>query len=140
MIKSLSNKEKEHTVQQPLPKPLNNHLLVKIEREYDQVIHYESDEQLKRGVVLNTNFNRHHLTGMGGYAITDNENEYKTITEELDYLVGKTVYWGEGAEAGQVIVIGEVTYALVPWWRLTGFADDAPEVVSEPEVTIVESE
>lgn len=125
----------------PLPKPLNNHLLVELERDYADIIRHETDEALQKGKVIATNFNRHHMTGMGGYAITDNETEYKQITDELDYLKGKTVYWGAGSEAGAILNIDQGKYALVAWWKLIGFEEDTPEPSTDPaEATIVEAE
>lgn len=119
-------------------KPLNNHALVEIQREYTEVVRYNKDEVLQRGTVINVNFSNYHITGMGGMRILESDAEYKALTAELDSLVGCTVMWSEGTEAGTIFKHEGKEYALIPFWRLIGFepkervtADDGAESAEE---------
>lgn len=115
-------------MQKPLSlKPLNNHLLVEVIRDDEDVIRYTQDETLRKGKVLNASFSNYHLTGMGGMRICETPQELEQMTLELDYLVGKTVMWSEGAESGTVFQHEGKDYALVSFWQLIGFEDDGSE-------------
>lgn len=42
------------------------------------------------------------------------------IGNTLREMVGKTIMWNEGHEAGKVFEEGEKKYALINWWDIVG--------------------
>lgn len=106
----------------PLPKPLNNNVLIEITREYDAVVRTEEDESHSVGIVRDFSIVPYHLTASAALRFQQ-PDDYYAITKDLDYLVGKTVRWEQYAEGGQTFVQDGKTYAFVPWWRLLGIME-----------------
>lgn len=113
-------------------RPLNNHVLVEIEREYANLARAEDNEDFKQGTVISVSTTNNHITAMTIGRLAASLDELHQLNVELDYLVGKKVVWSVGAEAGATIAVGEKTYALVPFWRLIAYYE-APAAEEEPK-------
>lgn len=97
-------------------RPLNNNVLLEVQREYEGVSRSDENESIKSGILVSSSNVGWHLTASSaaefdGATVSD-------IKVWLRSLVGKTVRWEEFAEGGQTFQENGKTYALVPWWRL----------------------
>lgn len=102
-------------------KPLNNNVLVEVQRDYDGVSRTDDMESMKFGKLIDFSVANYHFTASAG-AILD-ERLVGSVREQLTSLIGETVRWEELAEGGQTFVEDGKTYALIPWWRLIGVSD-----------------
>lgn len=100
-------------------KPLNNHLLVEVIDEHSAVHYNKTDAQYQKGVVLDGRFTADHLTTSTGYRISSIESIYKYFMS----LKGKTVYWGQYADSGQVFEQDGKKLALIPFYRVVGYEE-----------------
>lgn len=98
-------------------KPLNNSCLVEIIDDNEGLYAGNNDENVQKGVLLEGGLNRYHLTASTGFDLGGTED----ISELMDHLQGKTVYWQEYADVGSKFEQDGKKYALVPWYRLIGY-------------------
>lgn len=97
-------------------KPLNNHCLVEVIKEHSAVLRAETDQQYQKGKLISYGLAPSHLTVSTGFEIEDIDE----IQNELTEMVGKTVYWQQYADSGQVFPIDGKKFALIPFYRLVG--------------------
>lgn len=100
-------------------KPLNNNVLIEVQREYDGVSRADENESMSYGIVRDWSINRYHITASA--AIAFENDDFDMMLGNLADLNGKVVRWEEFAEGGQTFVEDGKTYALIPWWRLIGY-------------------
>lgn len=97
-------------------KPLNNNVLIEVQREYDGVSRADENENLQYGILLDYAVSDYHITASAGLEINSDFGD--VIADALEKMVGQTVRWEQFAEGGQTFVEDGKTYALIPWWRL----------------------
>lgn len=97
-------------------RPLNNHCLVEVIEEYGSVLRNKTDQQYQQGKLISFGITPEHLTVSTGYALENIDEVGDALTE----MVGKTVYWQQYADSGQVFDIDGKKYALIPFYRLVG--------------------
>lgn len=99
-------------------KPLNNHCFVEVIRENSSVLRNETDPQYQQGKLVSYGLMQQHITVSTGHDITPGGLE--DTAKWLDKMIGKTVYWQQYADSGQVFDINNKKYALIPFYRLVG--------------------
>lgn len=102
--------------------PLNNNVLIEVQRDYDGVSRSDETESMKYGKLIDFRVGNYHLTASA--AIQIDKNTVEALRDQLKSLVGHIVRWEEFAEGGQTFEEDGKTYALIPWWRLIGVSDD----------------
>lgn len=108
----------------PLTKPLNNNVLIEVQKDHAAVSRSDETESMKYGKLIDFKISQYHLTASAGLEL--DRGFIDNFAMYLSSLVGKIVRWEEYAEGGQMFEEDGKTYALIPWWRLIGFkeADD----------------
>ncbi len=99
--------------------PLFNKCLIQIDDEYADVIRPDDDAGVQKGTLIEATLMGDHLTTSTGYHI-EGLDQYG---ERLKDLVGKTVFWEQYGEAGNIIKQDGKQYALVPFYRLIAVED-----------------
>ena len=97
-------------------RPLNNYVLVELQREYAGVSRAESEDELKTGILRDYSISKVHLTASS--AARFDTDIIESLELMLKGMLGKTVRWEQFAEGGQTFIEDGKTYALIPWWRL----------------------
>jgi hypothetical protein len=101
--------------------PLNNNVLIEVQRDYDGVSRTDETETMKYGRLLAYHIEPYHLTASA--AIMFDQAYLAAKQNEFRDAIGKIVRWEEYAEGGQTFVEDGKTYALIPWWRLIGYEE-----------------
>lgn len=104
----------------PLPKPLNNNVLIEVLRNDSDVSVADDSTSLQFGKIINGSISRYHLTA-SSFGELD-ASFMQTIRDCLK--VGSIVRWEEFAEGGQTFKQDKKTYALIPWWRLISIEEE----------------
>lgn len=97
-------------------KPLNNHCLIEVVKEYSSVHRAENDNSYQKGILKDYGLTPQHLTASAGFLMRGVDE----ILSSLEEMKGKVVYWAQYASDGQVFEIEGKKYALVPFYRLVG--------------------
>lgn len=105
----------------PKTKPLNNNVLIEVQKDYAGVSRSDETESMKYGKLIDFRISQYHLTASAGLELDRNFIDASAMY--LGSLVGGTVRWEEYAEGGQMFEEDGKTYALIPWWRLIGFKE-----------------
>lgn len=103
-------------------RPLNNNVLIEVQRDYDGVSRSDDNESMKYGKLIDVTIAPYHLTASAALALTADQTH--ALKDYFSAFIGKTVRWEEFAEGGQTFEEDGKTYALIPWWRLIGVSDD----------------
>lgn len=108
-----------------LPIPLNNNCLVEILDEYEGIYRDSTEESVQKGRLISYYVFAFHITASSTLSFSD--AEVRAISDWLDDMKGKIVYWQEFADSGQKFEQDGKKYALVPFWRLTAFEGEENE-------------
>lgn len=101
--------------------------------KFNKVLVEINDEDAKwgsgnDGSMLGASYREGKLIDVGEFVQTaDYPLEDKLIIrvrEEIDHLVGKTVMWHEGTEAGTIFEEAGKKYALIYWFDIIGEKDE----------------
>lgn len=109
----------------PLTKPLNNNVLIEVQKDYADVSRSDETESMKYGRLVSYSTSSYHLTASAGISIDNNFIEL--LRTSLSERRGCIVRWEEYAEGGQMFEEDGKTYALIPWWRLIGYKENDDE-------------
>lgn len=101
-------------------KPMNNHCLIEVIDEYEGVVG-SGGQQMQKGVLRDVAVTGMHLTASTGLVWTPELT--RTISTELKYLVGQTVYWEEYSDMGKQFDIEGKKYVLIAFYRIIGFEE-----------------
>lgn len=100
-------------------KPLFNKCKIKVIDDYAGITRPDEDDSLQKGILVDFDLMPDHLTTSTGYYV-----EYqKDYQDALESCKGKTVYWEQYGEAGNVIEEDGEKFAYIPFYRLIAVED-----------------
>lgn len=107
-------------------KPLNNNVLIEVQRNHDGVARVDENEVLQYGILRDFSVSRYHLTASAALRFYDEDEDTGMVynTTRLKSMIGKVVRWEQYAEGGQTFEEDGKTYALIPFWRLISVTDN----------------